>query len=260
MVAAPKLVGPMDAPPPGTSPGATSGQRLERALAATLKRNQERPVIDVAATFDASAMTLDERTALVNLVTQMEHIEKNAPLNLGAIARAAPLDEVATCYTAQILDEIVHGKMLREWLARTEMRAPVRAAARWGVTIGAVIQRDAWLGTKNLAVLTELYASALLDALLEGGHVREPALRVIFESIQKDEHRHKVIAIESVRLMRAHDVDKRLIVRVLGGAIENGTVMWFRTVFARYIAKHCAALDLKHDLIIERTLDEAASA
>jgi hypothetical protein len=259
MVAAPKLH-----VPPGTSPDAPSGTSpgapLARALAATLKRNVERPPIDVAGAFDASAMTHDERAALVDLVTQMEHIESNAPLNLGAIARAAPLDEVRACYTAQILDEIVHGRMLREWLACTQMRAPVRGAARWGVTLGALVQRDAWLGTKNLAVLTELYASALLDALLDGGHVREPALRAVFESIQKDEHRHKVIALESVRLMRAHDVDKRLVVRVLGGAIENGTVMWFRTVFARYIATHCAALDVNHARIIERTLDEAASA
>lgn len=249
MVAAPKLL-----------EGESARSPLGRALAATLKRNQTRPAIDVAVMFASSAMSAQERAALVSLVTQMEHIETNAPLNLGAIARAAPLDEVRACYTAQILDEIVHGRMLREWLACTEMRAPVRAAARWGVTLGAIVQRDAWLGTKNLAVLTELYASALLDALLDGGHVREPALRAIFESIQKDEHRHKVIAIESVRLMREHDVDKRLIVRLLGAAIENGTVAWFRTVFARYIAKHCAALDLDHARIIERTLDEAASA
>lgn len=253
MVAAAKLV-------PSSQESALPAARLDRALEATLKRNQTRPAIDVAAQFDAHAMTPDEAAALVRLVTQMEHIEKNAPLNLGAIARAAPLQAVQACYTAQILDEIVHGRMLRDWLACTGQRAPVKAAARWGVTLGAFVQRDAWLGTKNLAVLTELYASALLDELLDGCHVREPALRAVFESIQKDEHRHKVIAIESVRLMREHDVDKRLIVRLLGGAIENGTVAWFRTVFARYIATHCAVLELPHDRIIERTLDEAASA
>ena len=152
--------------------------------------------------------------------------------------------------------------MLRAWLARAGS-ARVHPAARWGVSAGAVIQRDAWLGTKNLAVLTELYASALLDALLApsgGGHVREPALRAIFLSIQKDEHRHKVIALESVRAMREAGVHRRLVVRLLGGAVENGTVFWFRTVFARYVAKHCGALALDHDRIIERTLDEAASA
>lgn len=240
-----------------------ASERLQRALSATLRRNQERPAVDVATLFDARAMTSAERDALLSLVVQMEHIESNAPLNLGAIARAAPLAEVQACYTAQILDEIVHGAMLRAWLACATAPATlprVHVAARWGVTLGAHVQRDAWLGTKNLAVLTELYASALLDDLLDGGHVREPALRAVFESIQKDEHRHKVIAIESVRLMREHGVDRRFIVRVLGGAIENGTVAWFRTVFARYVAKHCAALDVNHDRVIERTLDEAASA
>ena len=71
-------------------------QRLERALQATLKRNQERPHLD-ASEFDASAMTPAERAALVSLVTQMEHIESKAPVNLGAIARAAPLAEVHAC-------------------------------------------------------------------------------------------------------------------------------------------------------------------
>lgn len=238
------------------------GTRLERALQATLRRNVERPVIDMGA-FDASRMSAPERAALLQLVTQMEHIERNAPLNLGAIARAVPLAIVQACYTAQILDEIVHGQLLRDWLVLAhggEARTRVHPCARWGVQLGALVQRDAWLGTRNTAVLTELYASALLDELLGGGHVREPALRAILESIQKDEHRHKVIALESVRAMREAGLDRRLIVRVLGGAIERGTVLWFRTVFGRYIARHCQALDLPHARIIERTLDEAASA
>ena len=207
-------------------------------LAATLKRNLERPAVDFAR-FDAARVHPKEREALAFVVAQTAYIERVSPRNLANLAACIELPLVRACFAAQIHDEIAHGAMLSSWLDALGMRREPHGAAVFGAHAAAFTQRDPWLGTRNAALLIEYYASAMLDELAP--RVEEPCLREIIAHIQKDEARHKVIAAEAVRALRAAGSDKRLIARVLGPVVDAGTLAYFRHVFGWFIDKRARA-------------------
>lgn len=231
--------------------------RLARALAATLRRNRERPSIHYE-TFEASRIPADVRAGFGFLVVNMWYIEAHSTPNLASLAACAPVPLVSACFTAQIDDEIAHGAMLKRWLSLYAERSSPHIATRIGVAAAALSQKNAWLGIANAEILTEHYASALLDELIP--RVDEPCLRAILEHIQSDEARHKVIAIESVRLLREHGCDRTMVARLFGPAVTRGTVAFFRRVFGRYLERDCGALALPHARILERALDEVSDA
>jgi hypothetical protein len=240
---------------PGCAP--TGEQRLQRALAATLKRNLERPALDVEA-FDGSKIARAQRGALAFLVSNMAHVEATSVPNLAALAACAPVPSISACFAAQIQDELAHGAMLERWLTVYDQRVAPHLLTRIGIRAAAITQHHAWLGISNAEILTEHYAAALLDELMV--RVEEPCLRCVFGQIKKDEQRHKIIAVESVRLLRERGAHRTLVARLLGPVVELGTLMYFRQVFSRYLDRPCAALDLSHARILERALDEVHDA
>jgi hypothetical protein len=231
-------------------------ERLERVTRATLQRNLSRPLLDWTA-FDDSALsaTPRHREELRFLVTQIAYIEATSHRNLAALARAAPLPAVQGAFAAQIHDEIAHGAMMQRWLGLIGGAAKVHPAARFGCWSAEMTQHDAWLGVANAALLIELYAAALLDELLP--KVQEPALRALIEHVQKDEHRHKVIALESIAALHAVGWHRRLLVRALGPLITQGTRTYFRLVFGHFLDRQAPEIGLPHRRILERALDEA---
>ncbi len=230
---------------------------LERALAATLKRNRERPVVDFAA-FDAACIPNEEREALSFFVVNLAFIERTSTPNLAALSRCAPVAAVRDCFAAQIHDEEAHGDMLVSWLAAAGVAGAAHPLTRAGIKAAELVQHHAWLGIKGAEILTEHYAAALIDALLP--RLDEPCLRLVLEEIAKDERRHKVIAVESVRALREAGAHRGLVARLFGPVVERGTVLYFRRVFGGFLERPCAALALPHREILERALDEVHDA
>jgi hypothetical protein len=229
--------------------------RLERATRATLLRNADRPAIDYD-TLDASRVAKKDELAFI--IAQVAFIEAESPRNLASLVRCAPVPAVRAAFAAQIHDEIAHGNMLYTWLAKMQVSTEVHVAARIGRFAAERTQQDAWLGAANAALLIEYYASALLDELLP--RLEEPCLRSIVEHIQKDEQRHKVIAVEAIHALREIGWDRRLIVRALGPLVTKGTLAYFRYVFGYFLDKRAPSLELPNQMILERALDESHTA
>lgn len=241
----------------GVAPAPLTDARLERLCAATLQRNVARPTVDLAL-FDPERIRASERAGLLFVVAQLGHIEKMSPRNLAQVARVVPLPAVRACFAAQVHDEVAHGRMLDAWLARAGGVMPAHPAARLGVWAGEQVQQSPWLGIANVTLLIEFYASCFLDAL--AARVEEPLLRALIAHIQKDESRHKAIAVQSLVALREGGFDRRLLVRALGPLVSRGTLAYFRDVFGTVLARHARALDLAPNEILERSLDEAHAA
>jgi hypothetical protein len=233
----------------------TLPDRLERATRATLQRQLDRPPIDYDILDHARMKNAGE---LQFIVAQIAFIEQTSPRNLASLARVAPVPSVQAAFAAQIHDEIAHGKMLYTWLDRVKASREVHVAARFGSWAAERTQQDAWLGAANAALLIEYYASALLDELLP--RLEEPCLRSIVEHIQKDESRHKVIAVEAIKALREIGWDKRLIARALGPFVTKGTLAYFRYVFGFFLDRKAPSLEIPHRNVLERALDESQAA
>ena len=100
--------------------------------------------------------------------------------------------------------------------------------------------------------------SRALDELIP--RTDEPCLRSVLEHIQTDAQRHKVIAVESVRALREAGLDRRFIARLFGAVVEKCALLYFRHVSGYHLNEKCRALELPHERILERALDEVADA
>jgi hypothetical protein len=225
----------------------------ERLLQATLQRNLQRPVID-AGLYRGQQVPAAERDAWRFVITQMWHIEAVSPQNLARVARAVPLDDVRACMAAQI----AHGRMLMDWLRVAGGPVAVHPVAKLSPWLGEFVQRDPWLGIAHVTLFIEFYASVFLDALQQ--RTTEPYLQETLSHIQKDESRHKAIAIEAIHAMRQAGLDRRLLVKLSSPMIDKSTLVMFRSLFGRFIAKHAAILDINTDEVLSRALDEVHTA
>jgi hypothetical protein len=231
--------------------------RAQRLWQATLQRNLQRPLINKEI-FRNDLIPDRERDAWRFIITQLWHIEAVSPQNLSRVARAVPLDDVRACMATQILDEIAHGRMLMDWLQLSGGATAVHPAARLSPWLGEFVQRDPWLGIAHVTLFIEYYASVFLDVLQQ--RAKEPHLVETLAHIQKDESRHKAIAVEAIVSLRRAGYDRRLIVKLSSPMIDRSTLLMFRTVFGRFVGRHAAALDLNTDEVLTRALDEAHSA
>lgn len=88
----------------------------------------------------------------------------------------------------------------------------------------------------------------------------EPYLTEIHAHIQRDEERHKIIVVESVRALRSAGLGRRFIARVFGPLVKRSALLYFRHGFGHHLQRSCAALELPHERILERALDEVQDA
>jgi hypothetical protein len=235
--------------------------RLERAIQATLKRSVERRLDALPwQTFDAKKLTHTSsskvRDAFGFYVTQMYFTEASSPENLAALAAAAPVAQVQKAFAAQIHDELAHGALLARYvgdcLAATDPREHAvsfvgRASGRWLQSLHPAA------GARAVTMAIEYYASNLAEALLD--IVEEPLLRACLQDILKDEHRHRVLAVESVRLLKAAGVGQGRVGRATAAVLLPLSEAWFRHVMNGTLRRHCGVLGIAFGDLYERSVE-----
>ncbi len=228
---------------------------LSRALADSRQRNLSRPPNDGRALFDEKRILSSAREALSFLVANLACIETASPPNLGS---CVPLPAISACFTAQIEDEIVHGALLARWLELSGAERMPPSATVFSIKAALLVQHDPWLGIGSVEILTEHYASALLDEVV--ARVDAPYLRVILVHIKVDEERHKAVAVVSVGALRAAGVHQGFLVRVFGPVVTHVAQRYVRHVFGQHLQRSGAARAVPHVEILERALDEVRDA
>jgi hypothetical protein len=235
--------------------------RLDRAIQATLRRNVERRVDSLPwDTFDATKLTSSSsssiRDAFGFYLTQMYFTEASSPENLATLSAAAPVAQVQQAFTAQIQDELAHGALLARYVSdcvgdqspREHVVSFVgRASGKWMQSLHPAV------GAQAVTMAIEYYASNLAEALL--GIVDEPLLRVCLQDILKDEHRHRVLAVESVHLLKAAGVGEGIVGRATAAVLLPLAEGWFRHVMNATLRRRCGVLGIPFDELYERSVE-----
>jgi hypothetical protein len=235
--------------------------RLDRAIQATLKRNVERRLDALPwDTFDATRLTSSSsssvRDAFGFYLTQMYFTEASSPENLAALSAASPVAQVQQAFAAQIQDELAHGALLGRYVAQClgdpSPREHVvsfvgRASGKWLQGVHPVV------GAQAVTMAIEYYASNLAEALL--AKVDEPLLRACLQDILKDEHRHRVLAVESVHLLKAAGVGQGLLGRATAALLLPLAEAWFRHVMNGTLRRRCGVLGIPFGALYERSVE-----
>jgi hypothetical protein len=234
--------------------------RLDRAIQATLKRNVERRLDALPwDTFDATKLSSSSssiRSAFGFYLTQMYFTEASSPENLAALSAAAPVAQVQQAFSAQIQDELAHGALLARYvgtcLGETNPREHVvsfvgRASGKWLQSLHPTV------GAQAVTMAIEYYASNLAEALL--GVVDEPLLRACLQDILKDEHRHRVLAVESVHLLKASGTGQGVFGRASAAVLLPLAEAWFRHVMNATLRRKCGVLGIAFSDLYERSVE-----
>jgi hypothetical protein len=235
--------------------------RLDRAIQATLKRNVERRLESLPwDTFDATKLTSTSSTTIRDAfgfyLTQMYFTEASSPENLAALSAACPVAQVQQAFAAQIQDELAHGALLGRYvgdcLGDKNPREHVvsfvgRASGKWLQSVHPVV------GAQAVTMAIEYYASNLAEALL--AIVDEPLLRACLQDILKDEHRHRVLAVESVQLLKAAGVGQGVVGRATAAVLLPVAEGWFRHVMNATLRRQCGVLGIPFAALYERSVE-----
>lgn len=243
--------------------------RLARAIHATLRRNVERrhedgfglPWEAFAAAQVPGAVTPSKTTssslttAFGFYVEQMFFTEAASPENLAALAASSPVAQVQQAFSAQIHDEVAHGRMMHRYLVEKLGRTNPRE--HWvsfvGRRAGKVMQRvHPAVGARAVTMAIEYYASSLADQLLE--RIDEPLLRAVLMDIQKDENRHRVLAVESAALLQEAGAGQSWLGVASAAILLPLAEGWFRHVMNGTLRRHCGALGVPFGDLYERAV------
>jgi hypothetical protein len=236
-------------------------ERLDRAIHATLRRNVERRVDALPwATFDASKLTPSSSSAVRDAfgfyLTQMYFTEAASPENLAALASSSPVAQVQQALTAQVQDELAHGAMLGRYVhdCLGEHHPREHVVSFFGRFSGKALQSlHPVVGCQAVTMAIEYYASNLAEALL--ARVDEPMLRALLQDILKDEHRHRVLAVESTRLLRDAGVGQGVIGRASAAVLLPLAEAWFRHVMNGTLRRRCSVLGVPFADLYERAVE-----
>jgi hypothetical protein len=235
--------------------------RLDRAIQATLKRNVERRVDALPwDSFDGTKLTAQSSSAIRDAfgfyLTQMYFTEAASPENLAALSAASPVAQVQQAFAAQIQDELAHGALLARYVGecvgdRHPREHAVsfvgRSSGKWLQSVHPVV------GAQAVTMAIEYYASNLAEALL--AIVDEPLLRACLQDILRDEHRHRVLAVESVHLLKAAGVGQGLLGRASAAVLLPFSEAWFRHVMNGTLRRRCGVLGIPFGDLYERSLE-----
>lgn len=235
-------------------------ERLDRAIQATLKRNVDRRVDALPwATFDGGKLTPSSSSAVRDAfgfyLTQMYFTEASSPENLAALASSSPVAQVQQALTAQVQDELAHGAMLGRYVhdCLGEQHPREHAVSFLGRWSGKALQTlHPVVGCQAVTMAIEYYASNLAEALL--AKVDEPLLRALLQDILKDEHRHRVVAVESTKLLRDAGVGQGLVGRTTAAVLLPLAEGWFRHVMNSTLRRRCGVLGIPFDELYERAV------
>jgi hypothetical protein len=234
-------------------------ERLDRAIHATLRRNVDRRVDALPwASFDATKLTSSSsavREAFGFYLTQMYFTEAASPENLAALAAASPVAQVQQALGAQIHDELAHGAMLARYvhdcLGQDHPREHLVSYA--GRASGKLLQSfHPAVGCQAVTMGIEYYASNLAEALL--ARVDEPLLRALLQDILKDEHRHRVLAVESTKLLQQAGVGQGVLGRATAAVLLPLAEAWFRHVMNGTLRRRCGVLGIPFGDLYERAV------
>jgi hypothetical protein len=234
-------------------------RRLERAITATLQRNVQRRIESLPwHSFDAAKLTSSSSVerAFSFYLTQMYFTEAASPENLAVLASASPVAQVQQAFAAQIQDELAHGALLERYVMTClgENRPREHFVSFVGRASGKWVQRlHPVVGAQAVTMAIEYYASNLAEALLD--KVDEPLLRELLQDILKDEHRHRVLAVESVRLLKAAGVGQGVVGRAMASVLFPVAESWFRHVFNGTLKRHCGVLGIPFREHYERAVE-----
>ena len=243
----------------------TDSVRLDRVIQATLRRNIDRrangfglpwetfaPQQVPSSTSQSSAL----RDAFSFYIEQMYFTEAASPENLAALAASSPVAQVQQAFAAQIQDEIAHGQMLQRYVVDKLGYSDPRE--HWvsyvGRKSGKVMQAmHPAVGARAVTMAIEYYASSLAEALLE--KVDEPLLRAILQDIQKDENRHRVLAVESAALLQTAGVGQSFVGRATAALLLPAAEAWFRHVMNGALRSHCAVMGIPFGDLYEKAVE-----
>lgn len=245
----------------------SNSARLDKVIVATLKRNLDRRSEDdpglpwqsfapeklPSATSHSSAL----REAFGFYLEQMYFTEAASPENLAALAAAAPVAQVQQAFAAQIQDEIAHGQMLERYVVEKLGRTHPREhwVSYLGRKSGKVLQGlHPAVGAQAVTMAIEYYATSLAEALLD--RVEEPLLRAVLQDIQKDENRHRVLAVECAGLLQTAGVGQSLLGRASAAVLLPAAEAWFRHVMNGALRTHCGVLGIPFSELYENAVEQ----
>jgi hypothetical protein len=230
--------------------------RLQKICAAAEKRTQTRKMPD-AELFAPDDVPASLWPSLRFFVSQLTYLEAIGPRNLRTLAKATDIPALKHAYVTQIDDEIAHAAMFREY--RDEIgdtgRSGVVAFGSWA---GIFLQRDPWLGAVCVMATTEFLAGQLMPALRE--RTPEPRLAALLAEIERDEHRHRALAITAARATAERGLGHGSFNRARRRAAQSLVDLFFDRVLGRVFSKHAAALDLPVKEIYARAREDLEEA
>jgi hypothetical protein len=186
----------------------------------------------------------------------MYFTEASSPENLAALSAASPIAQVQQAFAAQMQDELAHGALLARYVTdcigdknpREHLVSFVgRASGKWLQSVHPTV------GAQAVTMAIEYYASNLAEALL--AIVDEPLLRACLQDILKDEHRHRVLAVESVHLLKAAGVGQGVVGRATAAVLLPVAEAWFRHVMNSTLQRQCGVLGIAFSDLYERSVE-----
>jgi len=229
-------------------------ERLEKVIQGGLKRNLHREDLPWES-FDASTLDDDVKGALAFLVAQLTHFEAISPQNLSLLSASTPVQSLRNAYATQVHDEVAHGNMLLRYQTQCLGASPaVHASTKLAAKSGLLVQLDPLAGSVGVMAGIEFFAVEVLGALKE--KVQEPLLLSMIAHIEKDEHRHKAIAVESARVLSQTSLTKGVVGVAKHKALRKCVELFFRHVTCPTFHKRVAPLELVPKELYEKSLDE----
>jgi hypothetical protein len=234
--------------------------RLKKIWRATLKRNADRPAIDLEGFDGALLKDPAVKESLRFFLEQLMFTEAAGAANLAFMASRTPNAQLRACYGAQIQDEVAHAQVLRDYLTRCLGQTSLREE---GVSVlsrrlGMVAQRHPLIGVQAVTMGIEFYAGVILDAIVVA--LPEPALQATLRHILQDENRHKALTVEAVRVLESQGISQSPLGKLKRAAILKTSEAFFRHVLHPTIARRCAPLGVVWKDLYERSLDESRAA